>query len=225
MKVSLNTKDLEKRINNIVAYSEGFIDGIHRGMPEFKDELGRALVDALSRYVDVTAVLDPEKLHHVYEWYQYGIASSRLFEITYGVTVNGISINSNFRQSTTMASDSTKPFYDKARVMENGLPVTITPKANGTLRFSDGGEEVFTRKSVTVNNPGGVEVLHGFERTVNEFITRYLKQSFLHASGLYNYISKPKLYKDNFKLGAESGRSIGVTTGQQWITKAKIRID
>jgi hypothetical protein len=225
MRVSLNTSELEKKINNIVLYSEGFIDGIYRGMPEFKDELGRVLVDALSRYVDVSAILDPERLHHVYEWYQYGVDSARLFEITYNVTTNGITLGSNFRQSSSMATGSTKPFYNKAMVMESGTPVTITPKSGGVLRFSEGGNEVFTRKPVTVNNPGGTDVQFGFTRTVDEFVTRYLKQSFLHASGLYNYISRPKLYKDNFNLGAEGGRSVGVATGRKWIANAKIRMD
>jgi hypothetical protein len=53
----------------------------------------------------------------------------------------------------------------------------------------------------------------------------YFKQSFLKASGLFNYIQKPTLYKKNFSSGSKMGKSAGVSTGFKWITNAKIEVE
>ena len=108
--------------------------------------------------------------------------------------------------------------------MEKGIPVTITPKKR-VLAFNVGGETVFTPNSVTVNNPGGNEVQGSFENTVDEFIRFYFKQSFLRASGIYDYISKPVLYKKELKAGARLGKSQGFQTGFKWIANVKIGVE
>ena len=64
-----------------------------------------------------------------------------------------------------------------------------------------------------------------FEKTVDEFILRYFKQSFLRASGIYDYIKKPTLYKKNIKAGSKLGRSKGLDTGFKWIANAKISVE
>jgi hypothetical protein len=109
--------------------------------------------------------------------------------------------------------------------MERGVPVTITPKKSSVLVFEEGGETIFTKNPITVRSPGGDEVRGSFEKTVDEFILRYFKQSFLRASGIYDYIKKPTLYKKNIKAGSKVGRSKGLDTGFKWIANAKISVE
>jgi hypothetical protein len=186
--------------------------------------MGKGVVYTLGRYIDVEAKANSAALHHVYEWYQTGSPSSRLFDIDYTVSNVGLSLNSTFKQSRTLAEDATVPFYNKARIMENGIPVTIKPK-RVALRFTAGGEEIFTRKPVTVRDPGGQAVQGSFERTFDEFMRNYFTQGFLRASGLFDYIENPTIYKKNIAAGAKGGKSVGVTTGFKWITNAKVEVE
>lgn len=225
MRVNLNTRSLEKQLNNIVDYSLGFIEGAESGKKIFFDNLGKGVLFALNRYIDIEARSNPEALHHVYEWYQVGSPNARLFDLSYTATKSSLIINSKFKQSKTLSRDATEPFYNKAQIMESGIPVTITPKPGGALRFESGGNEVFTRNAVTVNNPGGQEVAGSFEKVFDDFMKRYFAQSFLRASGIYDYIGNPKIYKKNFAAGSKGGRSVGKKTGYSWITNAKIEVE
>jgi hypothetical protein len=212
-------------MNNIIQYSMGFLDGVQNGKRVFLKNLGAGTIQAMAAYVDVSAKGNPNALHHVYEWYQTGSPSARLFDIDYTVSNLGLTFNSKFRQSRTLKEDSNVPFYNKASIMENGVPVTITPKKSSVLVFEQGGETIFTKNPITVRNPGGDYVAGSFERTIDEFILKYFKQSFLRASGIYDYIKKPVLYKKNFKAGSKMGKSKGVDTGFRWIANAKIGVE
>jgi hypothetical protein len=225
MRVSLQSQSFEKQMENIIQYSYGFLDGVKKGKKVFLDNLGRGTIEALAIYVDSSARGNPNALHHVYEWYQTGSPNARLFDLDYTVSNNGLTFSSTFRQSRTLKEDSNEPFYNKAYIMENGIPVTITPKRSSVLVFEEGGKTIFTKGSVTVRNPGGTRVEGGFERTVDEFMTRYFKQSFLRASGIYDYINKPVLYKKYLKAGSKSGRSKGLDVGYKWIANAKVGVE
>ena len=225
MRVTTNLKQFESQMNNIVKYSIGFLDGVENGKTIFLKNLGLGTIQALAAYVDVSAKGNPRALHHVYEWYQTGSPSARLFDLDYTVSNLGLSINSTFKQSRTLREDSNEPFYNKASIMERGVPVTITPKKSSVLVFEEGGETIFTKNPITVRSPGGDEVRGSFEKTVDEFILRYFKQSFLRASGIYDYIKKPTLYKKNIKAGSKLGRSKGIDTGFKWIANAKISVE
>jgi len=225
MRVSLNAVNFEKQLINIAEYSFGFIDGVNRGKRVFLDNVGKATILALGQYIDSEARSNRSALHHVYEWYQTGSPTARLFSIDYTVSNVGLSINSTFRQSRTIQADGTVPFYNKARIMEDGIPVVIKPKGNKPLRFYEGGQTVFVKKPITVRNPGGEEVEGSFERVFDEFMQRYFTQGFLRASGLFDYIKKPTLFKKNFAAGAKGGRAKGVSTGYKWITNAKIEVE
>jgi len=225
MRVTTNLKQFESQMNNIVKYSIGFLDGVENGKTIFLKNLGLGTIQALAAYVDVSAKGNPRALHHVYEWYQTGSPSARLFDLDYTVSNLGLSINSTFKQSRTLREDSNEPFYNKASIMERGIPVTITPKKSSVLVFEEGGETIFTKNPITVRSPGGDEVRGSFEKTVDEFILRYFKQSFLRASGIYDYIKKPTLYKKNIKAGSKLGRSKGLDTGFKWIANAKISVE
>lgn len=225
MQVTLNDKELEKTLNNIVAYSIGFIDGAKKGKKVFMENLGSGVIEVLKQYIDTMARLNSDSLHHVYEWYQAGSPAARLFDLNYTVTSLGLSINSTFRQSNSMSKDSKEPFYNKARIMELGLPVRIAPKSSDVIAFTDNGEQVFTRKPYTVYNPGGDEVRGSFEKVIDEFMLQYFKQSFMRSSGLYDYLNNPAVYKKMARAGSKGGRSVGLRAGYTWITNAKIGVE
>ena len=225
MIVNANTRSFNKQMNNIINYSFGFLEGIERGKKIFFDKLGLGVIESLSQYIDVQARANPKALHHVYEWNQTGSPGARLFNLKYTVSNLGLSVNSTFRQSRSVSENMTVPFYNKAKIMENGIPVTIAPTKSKVLKFNGPNGEVFTSKTIKVDNPGGDEVYKGFESTFDEFMIRYFKQSFLRASGLYDYIKKPTLYKTNFKSGSKMGRNKGIDTGFKWITNATIGVE
>jgi hypothetical protein len=225
VRVSLTTNNLEKTLINVVNYSVGFLDGVQRGKKIFLDNIGKGLIYVLGQYIDVEARANSSALHHVYEWYRTGSPQARLFDITYTVSNVGLSINSTFKQSNTVKSDSSKPFYDKARIMEKGIPVVIKPKGDRPLRFYEAGNTIFVKKPITVRSPGGEEVQGGFERTFDEFMQRYFTQAFLKSSGIFDYISQPVAYKKNIAAGAKQGRSKGIATGFKWIANAKIEVE
>ena len=225
MIVKTNTLNFDKQMNNIIQYSLGFLDGAQKGKAIFLKNLGATTIQAMATYVDISAKGNPSALHHVYEWYKTGSPSARLFNINYTVSNLGLSINSTFKQSTAIKKDSNVPFYNKAKIMEEGIPVTIKPVKSQALVFNEGGQTVFTKNPIVVSNPGGNNVNGSFEKTIDEFMLRYFKQSFLRASGIYDYIKKPVLYKKNFKAGSKLGKSKGVDTGFKWITNAKISVE
>ena len=220
--IKLNDKDLMRDLNNIIEYSFGFLDGIEKGKRVFLDSLGRDITELVKEYIDSSARVNPSRLHHVYEWYQTGSPDSRLFDINYTVSNLGLSFKSTFSQSMTIKNGSRTPFYDKARIMEEGIPVTIRPKVAQVLAFEDNGETVFTRGPVQVLNPGGTEVEGGFEKVFDMFFNRYFSQAFLRSSGVAQYLENPQLYKKNIQAGKKMGRSKGVSTGYRWIANAGV---
>lgn len=221
----MNATALEKQLTNIVKYSSGFLEGAQSGKKIFLDNIGKSVIEVLNSYIDAMARSDRDALHHVYEWYQTGSPAARLFDLNYTVSNLGLSINSSFRQSTSVSKDSNTPFYNKARIMELGIPVTIKPKKATALVFQDSGDTVFTKKQININNPGGVEVQGSYERVFDSFFKNYFTQSFLRSSGLSQYISNPTIYKNNFAAGAKAGRGLGVKTGYRWIANAKVGIE
>jgi hypothetical protein len=225
MKVTMDSRSLEKKLTNIVKYSVGFLEGAQSGKRIFLDNLGGRVIEALNRYIDAMARSDRDALHHVYEWYQTGSPAARLFDLTYTISNLGLSIKSSFRQSTTVSKDSSTPFYDKARIMELGIPVTIKPKKASVLVFEDAGETVFTKNPITVHDPGGVDAQYGYGFVFDSFFENYFTQAFLKSSGLSDYISNPVSYKHNFAAGATGGKSLGKKVGYTWIINAEIGVE
>ena len=225
MRVDLDSKTLEKQLRNIVEYSFGFLDGIKSGKPQFLNNLAKSSIEILANYIDVSARGNPKALHHVYEWYQVGSPEARLFDLTYTVNSSKIKINSSFKQSKSLSKNSNEPFYEKAKIMEKGSQIRIKPKPGSVLKMNIDEEVVFTKKAVTVPNPGGIEVKGSFENVMDDFMNNYFKQSFLKSSGLFNYLENPKIYKQNIKAGSKGGRGVGQDTGYKWITNAKIGVE
>jgi hypothetical protein len=223
MKTTFNTRQFKKDMNNIVDYSMGFLEGVQSGKKAMLDLLGRETIQLLKEYVDSNARVNPEALQHVYEWYQSGMADGRLFDVEYTVSNLGLSVRSTFRQSTTIKDGSRTPFYDKARIMENGIPVVIKPKFVEVLSFDINGEQIFTRTPVKVKNPGG-DVQGNYEQVFDSFFSRYFTQAFLRTSGIAQYLENPTVYKKNMSAGKRGGRAIGVSTGYRWIANAGVAI-
>jgi hypothetical protein len=224
MRVTTTTKNFEKQMKNIIDYSAGFLDGAQKGKTEFLKLLGQATITSLAQYVDAQARSNPYALHHIYEWNKTGSPNARLFDLNYTVSNLGLSISGTFKQSKTLKEGSTVPFYNKARIMEQGIPVTIVPKKR-VLAFTIDNEEVFTSNDVTVTSPGGTEVQGSFENVIDEFMLSYFKQSLLRASGVYDYIKRPTIFKKDMAQGARIGRSQGISTGFKWIANAKIGVE
>lgn len=218
MKLVVDDKKFMQEMNNFVAYAEGFLDGAKLGKPKLLRNLGADLKEMIEQYIDTSARLNPEALHHVYEWYQTGNPSARLFDIKYNIVGGGLSINSTFSQSSSIPNGSNTPFYNKARIMESGVSVTISPTSSQVLAFEQDGETVFTRNSVTVDNPGGDQVAGSFEATFKEFFSLYASQSLLLASGLGENLKTPLAFKRNAGAGKRGGYSVGVRVGESWIS-------
>jgi hypothetical protein len=224
VRVTTTTKSFEKQMNNIVNYSMGFVDGVQKGKTEFLKALGQATITSMGQYVDAQARSNPAALHHIYEWNKTGSPTARLFDLDYTISNLGLSVRGTFTQSETLKKGSTVPFYNKAKIMENGVPVTIRPKKR-VLAFTIDNEEIFTSNDVTVTDPGGTEVQGSFSKTIDEFMLFYFKQSFLRASGIYNYIQNPTVFKKDIRQGSRLGKNKGIQTGFRWIANLKIGVE
>lgn len=218
MSLRFDTRSFSREMKNVVDYSLGFMDGIQRGKNVFFKSLATRTIQLMKDFVDANARVNPEALHHVYEWYQTGSPNARLFDINYATSNLGISFGSTLRQSVSVKNGSTTPFYDKARIMEEGIPVRIRPRKSQVLAFSDGEDQVFTRKEVYVENPGGKETEGALERTLDIFMNQYFTQAFMYNIGIDKYFSNVSIFKKNFAAGARRGKSVGVETGYRWIT-------
>ena len=220
MIVTFDAKKLVSELNNITQYSIGFLEGAEAAKPVLMDNLGKTVVDLLKNFIDTNARTNPEILHHVYEWYETGSPQARLFDIDYRVTgTNGLSFNYTFSQSRSFSKNSKEVFYDKARIMEEGIPVTIRPRGNGVLSFNSDGEQVFTKKPIVVSNPGGQNVQGGFKRTLDLFFDSYFTQSFLISSGIASHFKNVSSYKNNFRSGSKQGKPLGFKLGYEWVAK------
>jgi len=203
-------------------YSVGFLDGVQKGKTPFLKSLGVDAVEIMKQFVDSNARVNPAMLHHIYEWNRTGSPAARLYDINFTVSNIGLSFKSSFRQSESIQDGSKTPFYDKARIIENGLSVVIKPKTSEVLAFEEDGEMVFTKKAIRVTNPGGVEAHGGFEKTMDLFFNKYFSQSFLRTSGVAQYLENPVVYKKNLRAGKARGRSKGLSTGYTWVANAGV---
>jgi len=221
LSVRIDSRQFQREINNIMEYSAGFLDGIQKGKIELYASLAPKISELASQFIDVNARMSPELLHHIYEWEKVGSPQARLFDLDYKISNIGITFTSSLKQSTSIKNGSNVPFYDKARIMEEGIPVTIVPKQAQALRFTDNDEEVFTKTPVTVFNPGG-QTQEQFEQVFDNFFNKYFTQAFLRTSGIAAYLENPVAYKKNLDRGKRLGKSAGVSTGFKWMANAGV---
>lgn len=218
--VQFDSKQFMRDINNAIEYSVGFMDGVEIGRNVFLKNFGNRIIEIMNNYIDTNARVSPEVLQHMYEWEKSGSPDARLFDLKYTVGTTGLSVNATFRQSTSVKSGSKEPFYDKARIMEKGIPITIRPTKSEVLVFTDGDQTVFTKNPVYINNPGGIMAEGGFERTFRSFFENYFSQAFMRSSGLQKYLEEPSDFAKNFSKSKTGGRALGRSVGFKWIAKA-----
>jgi|SRR6056300_627468 hypothetical protein len=223
IKLDFEVEQFRKEMNNIVAYSEGFMQGIERGKQKMMSNFANEVKAALKEFIDASARVNPSALHHMYEWHQTGSPDARLFDIECQVTQGGISMYGTFTQSKSVKEGSKVPFYNKAEVMENGIPVIISPVYSSVLVFDDNGEKVFTRKPVRIENPGGKETQGSFEKVFDQFFDRYFTQAFLQTSKIMQHLSVPDEYYKNWSKAKKSGRAAGIAAGYRWVTQAGVK--
>jgi hypothetical protein len=223
MKVKMNDAMFKTDMKNIIDYSVGFLEGVQSGKTKFLNNVGIMTKELLEQYIDTNARVNPKALHHIYEWFKVGSPDARLYNINYTISNLGLSFVSSLKQSTSIKDGSSVPFYNKAKIMEEGTPVTIRPTRSSVLVFEDGGETIFTKGEVVIQSPGGIETTGSFERVLDTFFNRYFTQAFLKTSGLYSYLENPQVYKRNLSSGKSSGRSRGLQVGYRWIANAGIR--
>jgi hypothetical protein len=221
--IKYKTNDFMKDMNNLLEYANGFMEGAQAGKKELLETIGKRTVEILDDFIDANARTNQQVLHHVYEWNETGSPGARLFDLEYSVSGGGLTFKSTFRQSTSVQSGSTTPFYDKARIMEQGIPVTIRPVRAQALVFEDDGQEVFTKSPVSVSNPGGQAVAGGFEQTVDTFFRSYWQQSFLKASGIADILRNPIQFKQNLPRAKAGGKAFGYDVGYRWIAAREAR--
>jgi hypothetical protein len=219
LSVRIDSRQFQREINNIMNYSAGFLEGIEKGKIELYASLAPKISELAAQFIDVNAKMSPELLHHIYEWEKVGSPQARLFDLDYKISNIGITFTSSLKQSTSIKNGSNVPFYDKARIMEDGVSITIEPKKANVLRFEVDGTEVYTPSAVRVDNPGG-NTKGQFENIVDKFFGVYFRQSFLSSSGLLQYFKTPQIYKKNLVSAKRGGRALGLKTGYRWVADA-----
>ena len=178
--LSYNQVDFDQTMRSALGYSEGFVKGLDQYEAYFNAQLAEIITQAFYQYVDSVARLEPDRLHHVYEWGQAGIDSARLFRIESFTGRKSIRFVTEFQQSTSVSPTGTEPFVDKASIMEEGMTITVTPDEGDVLAFEgDDGEMVFTPNQVVIENPGGPGVKGQFYMVVREFFDFYLNKGIM----------------------------------------------
>jgi hypothetical protein len=218
--IEFDDRKFMKDMLNVIGYSEGFASGAEAGTSELLQAFGLHAVEAANEYIDSTSRVNPAKLEHVYEWAMNGSPSGRLFDIDKIVNGNTLSVKASFKQSVTVKEGSKEPFYNKANIMEKGLPVKVEPKESSVLKFDIDGQTVFTKKPVTIKDPGGEQAQNGFEETFNQFFNMFFSQSFLKSGKLSQYLASPQAYHKNFSSARSGGKSLGKSVGRKWMKDA-----
>jgi hypothetical protein len=220
--VKFNAKDLMETLKNTVQYTEGFLKELKNQEPNIAKKVGDLSIEVFYEYLDSLARTHPGMLHHVYEWGQVGSSSDRLYELRQSFGRQSSTITVDFLDSNSVSSTGTQPFYDKARIMEEGIPVVVTEKEASVLFFEIDGEEFFRRGPIYIANPGGSETRGSFLKAFNEFYTKYFTQFYLESIGFYKHFSNPQEFSKNFRNAVKNSGSsrIGRQTALSWIEKS-----
>jgi hypothetical protein len=184
---NFNTGGMPEKIIASANYHEMIVEKLHSGVTGRQiARSGAGIVDKyFGLWLDNKARRSPEKYHHLYEWGKTGDRNSRLFECKISNNSDPV-INFYFKQSTQPNEDG-YVFSNKAEVMENGDPVTISPTDSDVLSFEVDGEVIFTPNEVHVDNPGGTEVQGSFQEAFHEFMSYEAERS-LDAMGFTSTI-------------------------------------
>jgi hypothetical protein len=79
IKAHVNAKPFEKDMHFFIEYTIGALKGIEDGKEVFLQKLGPQVAEIFGQYIDKMAQMDPQTLHHVYEWERVGMRAARLY--------------------------------------------------------------------------------------------------------------------------------------------------
>lgn len=215
--LKIDSKEVNRMLGNTVAYSYGFLEGTEINQIIFNEKLGLFIEDTLNKYIDSRARMNPETLHHVYEWNNVGSPNARLFEFKVKASKRIITINGKFLKSKSIPPNGNEPFIDKAYIMENQISVTVSPSNSSVLVFEDNDEIIFTPNSITIEHPGGEAVSKSFSSAFEDFFNKFLTGSLLVSSGIFDKLSMPKEFSEWFPQGTRTGRSTGIKAGKKYM--------
>jgi hypothetical protein len=220
--MKINSKEAMRVLNNVVNYSQGFIDESKAKESYVASKLASTSITAFYEYLDVLARTNPGMLHHVYEWGQVGSPEARLVELKKILAGKKVEVGSQFLTSTSIPENGSEPFWDKAEIMEEGIEVQINEVNAQALFFQVDGEEFFRTGPIVIENPGGEQVRGSFVRAFEEFYNNYFDQVYLRAIRFYDHFSRSKEFESGFNSGVRSSnaRSMGKKTALSWIINA-----
>lgn len=211
--IRVDSRQFSRRMKNIIDYSNGFFEGVQMERMTFMRFLAGYTKEALYKYIDSKARMNPEALHHVYEPGQTGSESGRLFHLTATPRLTQINFTGEFLPSSVPPLNGGHVFVNRATVMENGITVVIAPKNSDVLVFEDDGDLVFTRKTIIIEHPGGDAVAGSFGKVVDEFFNEYF------TNGLLEPVLSDLRTADEFMMGFYSGgRAQGMRAGREYLT-------
>lgn len=221
IKMKVHTKELDTLMRNVVDYTDGFLKETTAQKKTIASKIGKASIDEFYRYLDSLASTNREMLHHVYEWGQVGNPTQRLFELKMNLKANSAEIISNFLESTSSPDSSDHVFWNKAEIMEEGIPVVINEIEAQALFFEVDGQEFFRMGPIVIQNPGGEEVRGQFVAQFEEFYNNYLEAVYLRSIKFYDHFKNPKAYYEGFRSGSKGGgKGAGRISALKWVLSA-----
>jgi hypothetical protein len=221
--VRLDTKQLLQTLKNTVEYSNSFVSELKKSEPKLAKKLGDLSIEVFYDYLDGLARNHPGMLHHVYEWGQVGDPFGRLYELRMMVGKRGVSVTADFLESDVPSPSSNEPFYDKANIMEEGIPVVVTEKDAQVLFFEIDGEEFFRHGPIYIANPGGSATRGSFVKAFNDFYQNYFNKIYLNSIKFYQHFESPAEFSKNFSKAVRTrgnASRVGKAAALSWIQKA-----
>lgn len=211
-----------KSIANAIKYTDAFAQEAKARESDAASRLADTSISAFYDYLDSLSRVNPDMLHHVYEWGQVGNPQGRLFELKKILAGGKAGIEAELSKSTSIRPGSNEPFEDKATIMEEGIPVTINEVNAQALFFEIDGEEFFRLGPITIPNPGGDAVRGSFVKAFQEFYNGYFDQVYLKSIRYYQHFANPKQYERNFASAVRGGNaaSAGRYAAKSWVLSA-----
>lgn len=217
--IKFDSKEAMKMLSNIVSYTDGFIKETEAKESTIASRLAEASIEGFYDYLDGLARTNPGMLHHVYEWGAVGDPGARLVELKKRLGARSADIEAEFIASSSVPEGGSEPFYEKAEIMEEGIPVTVQAVQAKAMFFQIGGEEFFRAGPIVIENPGGEATRGSFVKAFEEFYNNYFEDVYLRAIRFYDHFENPRDFTANAPRAMRSAgaEGIGRTTALKWI--------
>lgn len=217
--IKFDSKEAMKMLNNIVDYTNGFIKETEAKESTIASRLAEVSIEGFYDYLDGLARTNPGMLHHIYEWGAVGNPGARLVELKKRLGARSADIEAEFLASSSVPEGGSEPFYEKAEIMEEGIPVTVQAVQAKAMFFQIGGEEFFRTGPIVIENPGGEATRGSFVKAFEEFYNNYFEDVYLRAIRFYDHFENPREFTTNASRAIRSAgaEGIGRTTALKWI--------